>query len=186
MVDQPHLPGDIRSPMPAQPRQVCYPACAAVPAPGTVPSGRCRPPARTHQKTMPSIPFSDCKTLVESESKKIPNQKIRIWGHGPPLLSWGPRRAHCTSPGTTTHAAAPKNDIMLFVAVLPRGEPENTELVMRHLQKRNDRALNALVADNERTGQRARQTLCTLVAPQRARLGLWAGLVLPGVGATQK
>ena len=125
MVDQPHLPGDIRSPMPAQPRQVCYPACAAVPAPGTVPSGRCRPPARTHQKTMPSIPFSDCKTLVESESKKIPNQKIRLWGHGPPLLSWGPRRAHCTSPGTTTHAAAPKNDIMLFVAVLPLGEPEN-------------------------------------------------------------
>ena len=125
MVDQPHLPGDVRSPMPAQPRQVCCPACAAVPAPGTVPSGRCRPPARTHQKTMPSIPFSDCKTLVESESKKIPNQKIRLWGHGPPLLSWGPMQAHCTSPGTTTHAAAPKNDIMLFVAVLPLGEPEN-------------------------------------------------------------
>ena len=34
-------------------------------------------------------------------------------------------QAHCTSPGTTTHAAAPKNDIMLFVAVLPLGEPEN-------------------------------------------------------------
>ena len=33
-------------------------------------------------------------------------------------------QAHCTSPGTTTHAAAPKNDVMLFVAVLPLGEPE--------------------------------------------------------------
>ena len=38
-------------------------------------------------------------------------------------------QAHCTSPGTTTHAAAPKNDVMLFVAVLPLGEPENSELV---------------------------------------------------------
>ena len=46
MVDQPHLPGDIRSPMTAQPRHVYHPARAAVPAPGTVPVGGAAPPIR--------------------------------------------------------------------------------------------------------------------------------------------
>ena len=38
-------------------------------------------------------------------------------------------RAHCMSSATTTYDAAPKNDIMLFVAVLRTGESRKPQLV---------------------------------------------------------